>query len=239
MGILIRSAERMGLHRDGSILGLSPYESEDRRRVWWYLQHMDVFLSVRSGATSLTLMADWDVKMPLNIEDLDIDETMEKAPEPRRGLTIMSYCLFTYEAIYQQRHIFQSKGGRFNLSWSADPKTTPLLKESVIAQLEEKFNEKYLRFCDPIKPLHNFLQLLARSLVAGFRLRALHPMISINNPEGVTDQHRMALLDISMQCLRYDVALHSKLLRPFKWKIDGMFQWHARKFYHHKETHSN
>lgn len=44
MGVVIRNAERGGLHRDGSILGLSPYETERRRRVWWQLQHLDIAL---------------------------------------------------------------------------------------------------------------------------------------------------------------------------------------------------
>lgn len=230
MGVLVRSAERLGLHRDGSILNLSPYETELRRRMWWQLQALDLFLSVRSGATSMTLMADWDVKMPLNIEDSDLNDTTETLPEPRKGLTAMSYCLFGYEAIYQQRRIFQSKSGKFNLSWSADPMLTPMLKESVIAQLEEKFNEKFLRFCDPIKPIQNLLQLLARYLIAMFRLQVLHPMSAINSQKGVTEAHRMALLDISIQCLRYNVAMHSKLLKPFRWRVEGMFPWHACEF---------
>ena len=226
MGLIIRSAERMGLHRDGTVLGLSPYETEDRRRVWWQLQAMDLFLSVKTYVTSMTLMADWDVKMPLNIEDSDINEKTTTPPEPRKGLTVMSYCLFAYEAIYQQRRIFQSKNSKFALSWSADPKLSPMLKESVIVQLEEKFNEKFVRFCDPIKPIQNFLQLLARSLIAIFRLRVVHP----SNSKEMSEQQRMALLDISMQCLRYNVAMHSKLLRPFRWRVEGMFPWHACEF---------
>ncbi|KAH0042576.1 hypothetical protein KCU78_g751, partial [Aureobasidium melanogenum] len=54
------SIERLSLHRDGAILGLSPAETENRRRLWWYLQHLDLALGVRCGTTPLTLMAEWD-----------------------------------------------------------------------------------------------------------------------------------------------------------------------------------
>lgn len=46
-GIASRIAERMGLHRDGTTLGLSPLRSEERRRIWWQVSsyHDIVLLS--------------------------------------------------------------------------------------------------------------------------------------------------------------------------------------------------
>lgn len=96
MGSIIRNAEKLGIHRDGTFLDLSPLETEERRRLCWHLQHLDLALAVRSGLTPLTLMGDWDAKLPLNIEDDDIDESMTDFPKERKGLTSMSYCLFTY-----------------------------------------------------------------------------------------------------------------------------------------------
>ena len=65
MGLVIRNADKLGIHRDGTFLGLSPFETEDRRRLWWQLQHLGLALAVRCGLTPLTLMAKWDAKLPL------------------------------------------------------------------------------------------------------------------------------------------------------------------------------
>ena len=104
MGIIVCNAERYGLHRDGTLLGLPPYETERRRRVWWELQHLDMALGVKSGSMSLSLQAPWDARLPLNIEDEDIEPSMREAPEEREGLTSMSQCLWTYWVLDLHAH---------------------------------------------------------------------------------------------------------------------------------------
>lgn len=116
MGLVIRNAEKLGIHRDGALLGLNPIETEERRRLWWQLQHLDLILAVRSGSTPLTLMAEWDVKLPLNIEDEDIRATMTRSSNEPRGLTSMSYCLYFYWFLNQQRVFFRSNKSRFDYS---------------------------------------------------------------------------------------------------------------------------
>ena len=40
-GTAVRLGQRIGLHRDGTLIGLSPFETEIRRRVWWQLMALD------------------------------------------------------------------------------------------------------------------------------------------------------------------------------------------------------
>lgn len=42
LGVAVRIAQRMGLHRDGRALGLPPVQAEERRRVWWQLQYLEI-----------------------------------------------------------------------------------------------------------------------------------------------------------------------------------------------------
>lgn len=44
----IRVAQAMGLHRDGSHYGLDPISTEQRRRVWGHLMHLDMLTSFNS-----------------------------------------------------------------------------------------------------------------------------------------------------------------------------------------------
>lgn len=83
MELVIRNGEKLGIHRDGTFLGLSPLGTGDRRRLWWQLQYFDLILAIRLGTTPLTLMADRDVRLPLNVEDDDWTPEIEnfKVPE--------------------------------------------------------------------------------------------------------------------------------------------------------------
>lgn len=226
MGLVIRNAEKLGLHRDGALLGLSPVKTEERRRLWWQLQHLDLALAVRSGLTPLTLMADWDTKLPLNIEDDDISATMIDFPNERKGLTSMSYCLFTYWAIDQQRVFFHRDRGRFELSWQTNKSLSIPVKDSLISELEDGLNKNFLQYCDPIKPLDTLIQLLGRALICGMRMRILHP-IAFGGPSGrIVEEHHDALLTSCMQSLEYNVALRSHpSIKDFYWLTEAFFPW--------------
>ncbi|EWZ33069.1 hypothetical protein FOZG_14564 [Fusarium oxysporum Fo47] len=93
-GILIRLAVSLGLHKDGSqFKGISPFEIEIRRRVWWHI----CFLDARTGDSHFhdaqipeTL---FDTRYPSNVDDTDIDPHMGEPVLPREGPTDMSICL--------------------------------------------------------------------------------------------------------------------------------------------------
>ena len=258
MGLAIRNADKLGIHRDGSLLGLSPVETEDRRRLWWQLQHLDLALGVRCGLTPLTLMANWDAKLPSNIEDDDIDATMTSSPKEREGLTSLSYCLFTYWVIDHQRQFFRTDNKTsFELSWQTSESIPQPSKESLIDQLEDKVNQKFLQYCDPLRPIDTLLQLLARMLICGMRQRTLHALscsgtvseaeelqrLSAQKLQALRDaeatrhelelreaKKRKILLDASMRLLEYNVAMHSqRSLRHFRWLTKGFFPWQACK----------
>jgi hypothetical protein len=220
----IRNAEKLGIHRDGAILGLSPMITEERRRVWWQLQHLDLHGAVRMGLTPMTLTAGWDVKVPLNIEDEDLRATSTTPAEERKGLTSMSYNLFTYWVLDQQRNTFLSKHGRFELSWHTNNTLPTATKDDMVTQLEDGINRNFIQFCDPINPLHVLLQLFARLFITTTQLRVLYGRAC----EQGDSEHRAILLNASMQALRYNVAILSQAsLAQYRWLTKAWFSWQA------------
>lgn len=95
-GVIIRIAQKMGLHRDGEILGLSPFDTEMRRRVWWQIILLDAVYGMLSGFGQSMLPRHWDTKQPRNVNDADLFPTMTKV-ESREGPTDMVHCLISYE----------------------------------------------------------------------------------------------------------------------------------------------
>jgi hypothetical protein len=224
MGMTIRNAEKLGLHRDGNFLQLLPMEIEDRRRVWWQLQHLDLHLAVRMGVTPMTLAAGWDVKLPSNIEDADITAINTEMPIERKGLTSMSYCLFTYWVLERQRKTFLAEHGRFELSWQSNATLPSTAKVDMVTQLEDGINQNFLQYCDPLKPLDTLLQLFARLFVTSTQLRILHAQACAKGG----DEEREALLAASTQTLRYNIAIQNQpTLAEFRWLTKGWFAWLA------------
>ncbi|KAJ3553763.1 hypothetical protein NPX13_g10801 [Xylaria arbuscula] len=95
-GVTVRVAQKMGLHRDGELLGLPPFETEMRRRVWWQIILIDTVYALMSGLGQSLLPRSWDTKQPNNINDADLYPTMTTL-QPRSGPTDMIYCLVCYE----------------------------------------------------------------------------------------------------------------------------------------------
>ncbi|KAH6641247.1 hypothetical protein F5144DRAFT_590583 [Chaetomium tenue] len=95
-GVAIRIAQKMGLHRDGTTLGLSPFESEMRRRVWWQIIMTDAKYAMFSGLSHNLLPRNSDTQSPSNVNDADIFPTSEEPFQDREGPTEMIFCLITY-----------------------------------------------------------------------------------------------------------------------------------------------
>lgn len=76
IGLGLRVAQIMGLHRDGAQFGLDPCEAEVRRRVWWHIVHMDGVMSISSGLPPLVNDEGyWDVRPVSELKDRLLDTT--------------------------------------------------------------------------------------------------------------------------------------------------------------------
>jgi len=96
-GIVIRMAQKMGLHRDGELLGLGPFDSEMRRRVWWQIIMLDAKYAMFSGLSHTLLPRNWDTKAPKNVNDADIYPSATEPFQDRDGPTEMIFCLLMYK----------------------------------------------------------------------------------------------------------------------------------------------
>jgi hypothetical protein len=89
----------MGYHRDGEALGLTPFETEMRRRIWWQIISREWTQGAVSGiATPSMLPVGWDTKEPQNLNDADLFPSSTEPPNPREGPTEMAFCLIFHRA---------------------------------------------------------------------------------------------------------------------------------------------
>jgi hypothetical protein len=89
VGTAFRLALGMGLHRHLPEASFTPAELETRRRLWWYILHLDVMASASSGISPLFI----DEKMANTAMIQQYDETEDESGEKTRLSKI-------YEMVY-------------------------------------------------------------------------------------------------------------------------------------------
>ncbi|KAI0517082.1 fungal-specific transcription factor domain-containing protein [Xylaria bambusicola] len=75
MGMLLRTAMQMGLHRDPKHFpGISSFEAEIRRRLWATVLELNAQASLDSGTPPGISLDDFDTRPPTNVNDEDMGE---------------------------------------------------------------------------------------------------------------------------------------------------------------------
>jgi hypothetical protein len=177
VGLAIRMATSLGVHRDGNLFNLKPFETEMRRRLWWQVGTLgtpavrppsslligtaDVRASEDQGSEPSILREAWDSRRPLNINDEDIWPDMESFPPERVGATEMTFDLVRYEIGSTMRHLIYGALGTVGDPMRPTPPTLEE-KEKMLDDLNIRLEEKFLKYCNPDVPLEFVTIIIAR-----------------------------------------------------------------------------
>ncbi|MCJ1249200.1 hypothetical protein MMC30_006423 [Trapelia coarctata] len=229
VGLSIRIGQRMGLHRDGESLGISFFETEIRRRVWWQIAQLDAVSGELSGSNFSRYAQFEKPKVPLNVNDSDLNPNMRELPVEHAGPTEMMFC----GVRYQVGVFLSSAPSKTQLGKPADvglsnEAASLAKKDRLIGELEKTLEDKFLKYCDPVLPLHFLSIIMARSAILVLWLRAHHPRQSIDNGASMTQEEREMMFTKSLKYLEYEAVGHtSKIAQQFRWHTVAHFQWHA------------
>ncbi|KAJ5090891.1 hypothetical protein N7532_009575 [Penicillium argentinense] len=84
LGLVVRTAQRMGYHRDASHFPhISPFQGEMRRRVWALITDLDTLVSTQVGLPRTLREFQSDTAPPRNLLDEDFDEDTTELPPSR------------------------------------------------------------------------------------------------------------------------------------------------------------
>lgn len=170
IGLAVRMAISLGLHRDGAQFGLNAFEIEMRRRLWWQICMLgmcrrddfyrllliplsDVRSSEDQGAEATIPQQISDTKLPININDEDIWPNMEGQPIEHEGCTEMTFDLVRYEIGKTVRFLI---GEGRNPVAEDEKKTKPKTvaeKDEVLRNLQLSLDDRFLKYCDIAIPL--------------------------------------------------------------------------------------
>ncbi|KAG9251355.1 uncharacterized protein F5Z01DRAFT_752771 [Emericellopsis atlantica] len=218
MGVASRVAERMGLHRDGEILGLSVLRSEERRRMWWQLQYMELTVAHQVGALSPSVLGKWDAKMPANVDDSELGPETKALPADGTALTSMSNCLWKYSVL----HLHRGARGADRGVPTADETT------SMVDRIEEMLRVKFVQHCELLNPLHVNMQVAICQVLVATRRLLRQPALIHAKISDMSRRERDALLAICVKNLEYCILTQTnETLKGFKWHNNAFFPWAA------------
>ncbi|KAK5045300.1 hypothetical protein LTR84_009406 [Exophiala bonariae] len=232
-GVCQRIGQRLGLHRDGEKLGISPFEIEMRRRLWLVIIQLDSRTAELSGSGLSLTTQPGDTKPPLNVNDCDIYPDMREPPIERERATEMMFVL-----LRSQIGEFLIKGDPTNDSFDgvfskfSSPNIHMAEKDRQIDGLEQMLEEKVIRHCDQQIPVHNLASVIARASICKMRLLSHLP----RNARGPSTTNSLAtrlspteetlLFMNSVRILEYHVQIRTTpMLRRFIWHTQ--IQWQA------------
>ncbi|KEF62695.1 uncharacterized protein A1O9_00668 [Exophiala aquamarina CBS 119918] len=238
-GICQRIGQRIGLHRDGERLSLSPFETEMRRRLWLVIVQLDSRVAELSGSGLSIITQPWDTKPPLNVNDCDLYPGMQEPPTEQVRASEMMFVLLRAQIgifLTKEKPVIDTFDGVF--SRFSDPTVLMAEKKREIDELEQMLEESLILHCDPQIPLHQITSVIAKATVCKMRLFAHLPRVTRRESTTATESvsskgassaataEETLLFENSLQILRYHIQIRTTAsLRRFLWHTQ--FQWQA------------
>ncbi|RAL14766.1 Zn(II)2Cys6 transcription factor [Aspergillus homomorphus CBS 101889] len=153
--IVVRVAQRQGVHRDGQPLGLSPYEIEMRRRLWWHICILDMLCSEDQGTDTQIRPEMSNTKIPSNIDIEVLRPEMDTMPLPSLGFSDITLCIIHCQMmthLYWPSKSFETSIGAMSLEQ----------RETRLSELEAYLETEYLQRLDLDSPIQWITAVIAR-----------------------------------------------------------------------------
>lgn len=225
--VVLRLAQGLGLHRDGTKLGLGPFDTEMRRRLWWQIYLLDTQTSEYQATTPQIFEGTYDTELPLNTDDSDLFSESEQPFTQRTGFAETTFFLVRCEFNMRYRQLMHGS--------SLQLRSNQLTIEDTISALYELntfIENQCLRFCDRTIPIQWVAATVTRVALARLWLTA-HLSLERTGElsTGVWEQRREVLFGTAIEILEFAHLLESsEETRQWSWMFQMYRQWHAFAF---------
>ena len=221
-GLAIRIAQSLGLHRDGERLGLSPFQSEIRRRFWWHLISRDSRAGEDYGLQNInSLLLVSDVSLPTNLDDADLYPEMQCLPAAKECWTAMTFSLINIDLAKSMQMLA-------DVAASSSSSSPP--SEDVRAQVIEKTElrmEKWLAHCNPVIPHHRMTLFCSRFVLRKLDFVTKLQWSLLQRADPHTDFATEKNLIEALEILKPSLYIEDDLLKQFGWIRRAYPQYHV------------
>ncbi|KAE8389096.1 fungal-specific transcription factor domain-containing protein [Aspergillus alliaceus] len=211
IGLAIRLAQSLGLHKDGNHFNLPPFESEMRRRLWWSLYVLEARSPENHGIVLDALDHLSDACLPLNANDNDLAPDMQTLPCPRVGWTEMSFTILKAEISQMFRKI-------------SEPALTSVSGQNIFEYHAYRLEESYLKCCDDNIPVQRVTALATRTIIA--KMQFIMKRRSCCRGSGL--RYTEELLNEACNILEISLSIYSDdLMKGFYWYAKTYTQYNV------------
>ncbi|CAI7614701.1 unnamed protein product [Penicillium crustosum] len=225
--VVLRLAQGLGLHRDGTKLGIEPFDTEMRRRLWWHIYLLDIQTSEHQATTPQIFEGTYDTELPLNTDDSDLSPESEEPFMGRTGFTETTFFLIRCEFNMRYRQLMHGSSPKLSSNQLTIEDTTTALYE-----LNTFIENQWLRFCDRTIPIQWVAATVTRVALARLWLTAhLSLQRTGELSTKVWQQRREVLFQTAIEILGFAHLLESsEETRQWSWMFQMYRQWHAFAF---------
>lgn len=220
IGLAVRIARGIGLHRDGHGRAFSPFEAEMRRRMWWQILALDIRASEDRGSETILAENFFDTEFPCNLNDEDIGYESPDAFHSKTGPTDMTLCLLGMDALCTGRKIsFTSPTGDANL-------LTLQEREELVQKYAERIESTYLASCGISDPRTWLLRTMGHYWIYKLRLNLYYPLQ--HRMPSQQAQSRTHGLQTAVTFLNFSESIEQHpSFACFAWLLKTYAPWHA------------
>lgn len=224
VGLAIRLATKLNLHRESDSSNFPPFEVEMRRRLWWQICTLDVRVSEEGNTDPAIRECDFDTKFPSNLDDAALDPDMKLLPSDSPGRTDMIFSLVRVKISYLWRKLV------FSDKFLADNQYTPLddlQKSEMVEVFYREIAHDYLRHCNNEIPLDFITGAGARLIFAKIKVTVQN---SLRRPHRVENESsatlNTSLLENCLEILEHAYELRTApRLRKWFWLFQSYMEW--------------
>ena len=209
------------MDRDGTTLGLSRFETEMRRRMWWQLIVLDVFFCESRGTSPIIREDTFDTQPPLNITDDQLSDVSGVIGEEVAGGTEMTFSRMSQDASI------------FIIRFSATNPRRRKLQEETVATFEAKeklasgfahlMHSKWLKNLES-NPSSWDCAVLSKILICRSWLALHRPQQSLRR-QTLKAVPRDYILATAVSYLEIVQIQMHPLNDPFRWYTNGYVPW--------------
>ncbi|EEH11074.1 fungal specific transcription factor domain-containing protein [Histoplasma capsulatum G186AR] len=230
VAIVVRLAQGLGVHRDGSTFGLQPFETEMRRRLWWHICLLDYQVAEDHGCDPFIYEPFYDTRIPLNINDDDICQESTEPPEERVECTELTFHLIRCEIIASARRLsfippsLDCSRSRTDMSLED--------RQKQILELSKRMEERYVQHCTMTTPILWVCATVVRLALTRLWLTIHEPLSGIENRRfGFADEKHNRLFLASIDVVEFSCLLQTnENTKKWSWLFRTHTQWSSVAF---------
>lgn len=225
--LLIRIAQGLGIHRDGTNFGLSPYDTEQRRRLWWSILTLDFRSSEEMGTDLIVAEGDFDTQMPTSINDADITPTGTQHPVAREGKSDTTISLVRFEVCAMTRRLHEASNGKLSLAKVENGAIAD--KEQLLFEFYKRIEDKFLQHLnEDVDALYWVAAMISRIIMAKMCLIIYQPMLFPGTDSELTTEIRERIYIASIEIIEYNHKLNMDPRgKQYRWLFRTYTNWHA------------